>query len=91
MEFFGGQEHLEGAGFADQARETLGASPSGDEAERGAAMAEEAGDKQFDLFYSLVSWLRERPTGIGSEPKKQLVYEVDPANINTNPNRTERG
>jgi hypothetical protein len=32
----------------------------------------------YDLFLSMVSWLRERPEDVGIEPKKQDVYEADP-------------
>src|SRR5262249_16958751 len=32
----------------------------------------------YDLFLSIVSWLRERPTDVGIEPKKQDIYEPDP-------------
>ena len=45
--FFRGEEHLQRASFADEARQALRAAPSGDEAEGGAAMSEErvrAGD-----------------------------------------------
>lgn len=41
VQLFGGGEHFEGAGFADQARKALGAAPSGDEAESGTAMSED--------------------------------------------------
>jgi hypothetical protein len=37
---------------------------------------------QYDLFYSILSWLSERPNDIGIEAKKQDVYEVDPINVN---------
>jgi hypothetical protein len=36
----------------------------------------------YDLFYSILSWLRERPSDIGIEAKKQDVYDVDPTNVN---------
>lgn len=41
VQFFGSEEHLQGAAFADEAGKPLGASPPGDEAERGAAVAED--------------------------------------------------
>jgi hypothetical protein len=37
--------------------------------------------RTYDLFFGMLSWLRERPTDIGIEPKKQDVYDADP-NIN---------
>jgi hypothetical protein len=33
----------------------------------------------FDLFSSCLSWLRERPSNIGIEPKKSDVFVVNPA------------
>ena len=48
-----------------------------------AFMQEEAAARYFDLFNSMLSWLRERPSSIGFEPKKQSVYEVDPVDVNT--------
>jgi hypothetical protein len=42
----------------------------------------ERGANQYDLFYSILSWLRERPSDIGIEAKKQDVYDVDPVNVN---------
>ncbi len=36
----------------------------------------------YDLFYSLISWLRERPSDIGIEAKEQDIYVIDPAGIN---------
>lgn len=41
MKFFSREKHLQSAGPADKTRQTLGASPSGDEAEGGAAMSED--------------------------------------------------
>jgi hypothetical protein len=40
--------------------------------------------RQYDLFQSLVGWLREKPAGIGIEPKKQDVYELNAAGVNFN-------
>jgi hypothetical protein len=41
MQLLGGDKHLQRTGFADEARETLRASPSRDQAQRRAAMAED--------------------------------------------------
>jgi hypothetical protein len=45
-------------------------------------MQENRAGRYYDLFTSLLGWLREKPTSIGVEAKKQDVYEVDPANLN---------
>jgi hypothetical protein len=45
-------------------------------------VAIERGATNYDLFYSILSWLRERPSDIGIEAKKQDVYRVDSANVN---------
>ena len=39
--FFRGHEHLQGAGFAEQARQALGAAPACDQAERSPTVAED--------------------------------------------------
>lgn len=41
VDFFGGEKHLEGACFADEARQALCATPASDESEGGAAVSEE--------------------------------------------------
>ena len=40
--------------------------------------------RQYDLFQSIVGWLREKPASIGIEAKKQDVYELNTANISFN-------
>jgi hypothetical protein len=50
-----------------------------------AALANEAVfGRQYDLFQSLVGWLREKPASIGIEPKKQDVYELNAAGVDFN-------
>lgn len=39
---------------------------------------------QYDLFTSLVGWLREKPANIGIEAKKQDVYELNTASVSFN-------
>jgi hypothetical protein len=48
------------------------------------ALQEGARGRNYDLFYSILSWLRERPSDVGIEARKQDVYEVDPINVNLN-------
>src|SRR5581483_2816926 len=38
--FFGGEKHLQGASFADEAREALGSAPAGDQSQGRTAMSE---------------------------------------------------
>jgi hypothetical protein len=41
-------------------------------------MAEDRDSKNFDLFNSMLSWLRERPSNIGIDAKKRETYTLAP-------------
>lgn len=40
-------------------------------------MAESGGQLNYDLFASALAWLRERPSGIGLEPKKRNIFVLN--------------
>ncbi|HMC64789.1 MAG TPA: Gldg family protein [Gemmataceae bacterium] len=42
-------------------------------------MSERGAGAYYDLFSSLIAWLRERPASIGIEPKKSDVFVLDPS------------
>jgi hypothetical protein len=47
-----------------------------------AIQEENPNGRYYDLFFSIVSWLRERPSSVGIEAKKQDIYQVDAAGVN---------
>src|SRR5207245_1920069 len=40
-------------------------------------MTERGGQLNYDLFASTLAWLRERPSGIGLEPKKRNIFVLN--------------
>lgn len=45
-------------------------------------MSEDRAARNYDLFQSMLGWLRERPGSIGIEPKRQDMYMVNAVDVN---------